>query len=109
VLDAGTVTAAYRPLAKFPSIVRDVSFVAKRAVTFSSIRDAIAQQQVDLCRGVSFVDVYEGKGLAADERSITIRLAYRSDERTLVEDDVAPIHQQRVSEIEKKLGVKQRI
>ena len=109
VLDADTVAAAYQPLAKFPSIVRDVSFVTKRDVTFSSIRDAIAERQIDLCRGVSFVDVYEGKGLAADERSLTIRLAYRSDERTLVEDDVAPIHQQIVSEIEKKLGVKQRI
>jgi phenylalanyl-tRNA synthetase beta chain len=109
VLDAGTAVAAYQPLAKFPSIVRDVSFVARRDVTFSSIRDAIVEQQIDLCRGVSFVDVYEGKGLAADERSITIRLAYRSDERTLVEDDVAPIHQQIVLETEKKLGVKHRI
>ena len=37
---------------------------------------------------VAFVDVYEGKGVSEDQRSITVRLEYRSDERTLIEDEV---------------------
>jgi phenylalanyl-tRNA synthetase beta subunit len=56
-----------------------VSLVAKKATTFASIRDSVASHQAELLRGVDFVDVYEGKGLADDERSITIRLEYRSD------------------------------
>ena len=52
---------------------------------------------------------FEGQGIAADERSLTIRLEYRSDERTLVEDEVEAIHKQIVERIERELAVKQRV
>ena len=69
----------------------------------------ITNQGFELCKNVSFVDVYEGKGMADDERSITIRLEYRSDERTLVEVEVEEIHAKILAEIESKLAAKQRI
>jgi len=100
--------AIYQPLAKYPGISRDVSFVAKRSITLDSIRDAIASQQAELCRAIQFVDVYEGKGLADDERSITIRLEYRSDERTLIEDEVEALHEGLVSFAQEKLPIKRR-
>src|SRR5207249_366324 len=87
VLDAQTTSVVYRPLAKYPGITRDVSLLAKRDVTFAAIRQAVTEQGFELCRSVGFVDVYEGKGLAENERSVTIRLEYRSDERTLIEDE----------------------
>jgi len=99
----------YAPLSKFPSIVRDVSFAVGRDITFDSIRDAITEQGVELCRGVTFVDVYEGKGLAENERSLTIRLEYRSDARTLIEDEVENAHAQLLAAVEEKLKIKQRI
>ncbi|MEP6850739.1 MAG: phenylalanine--tRNA ligase subunit beta [Acidobacteriota bacterium] len=108
-LDAAVPLVVYRPLPKYPSIVRDVSFAANRGVGFADIREAIADQQADPCRSVQFVDVYEGKGLADDERSITIRLEYRSDERTLLESEIEPVHSAIVATVEEKLGVKQRI
>ncbi len=102
-------TVIYHPLAKFPSIVRDVSFSAKRSITFAAIRDSVVEAHFNICRNIEFVDVYEGKGMADDERSITIRLEYRSDERTLVEDEVEAVHQQLLSQIEQKLAIKPRV
>ncbi|MEO6656176.1 MAG: hypothetical protein ABIO36_08860, partial [Pyrinomonadaceae bacterium] len=101
-------TVAYRPLTKFPGIVRDVSFVVDRITTFASIRDSIVEQNYELCRNVMFVDIYEGKGLTEDERSITVRLEYRSDERTLIEDEVESLHSQIVADVEQKLSIKVR-
>ena len=109
VLDQPISVAAYRPLARFPGISRDVSFVAPRSVTFAAIRDAVNEEGFELCRSVEFVDVYEGKGMAENERSITIRLEYRSPERTLVEDEVEALHQQIIAAIEQKLSIKPRI
>jgi phenylalanyl-tRNA synthetase beta chain len=100
--------AIYQPLAIYPGISRDVSFNAKRSVTYASIREAIVDQQAELCRSVEFVDVYEGKGLADDERSITLRLEYRSDERTLVEAEAEALHERLVSTAEQKLGINRR-
>lgn len=108
ILSNPSAPLAYAPLAKYPGITRDVSFVAKRSVTFAEIRDAAVAQGFALCRSVQFVDVYEGKGLAADERSITIRLEYRSDETTLIEEEVEALHQQIVAAINRETGVTQR-
>jgi phenylalanyl-tRNA synthetase beta chain len=107
-LEQASVRPAYRPLARFPGISRDVSFLVKRSLSYVEIRDAIAEQRADLCRDVEFVDIYEGKGLADDERSLTVRLEYLSDVRTLVEDEVEALHEQIVSAVEKRLGIRRR-
>jgi len=107
-LAAPQQTAVYTPLAKYPSISRDVTFTAKRDVTYNSIRKAVVEQAYELCRSVDFVDVYEGKGVVDDERAITIRLEYRSDERTLVEDEVEALHKQIITKIQQDLPIKLR-
>ena len=109
VLEAPVSQIIYRPLAKYPAIVRDVSLLAKRDITFAAIREAVTEQRFELCKKVGFVDIYEGKGLADDERSITIRLEYRSDERTLIEDEVEAMHKEIVAQIGRKLGIKPRL
>lgn len=99
----------YRPLPKYPAVIHDISFVAPRDVTFANVCDAIAVQNAELCRGVEFVDVYEGPGLAENERSITVRLEYRSDERTLVEEEVDEVHRRIIASVIDNLGVRLRI
>jgi phenylalanyl-tRNA synthetase beta chain len=108
-LAAITDAPIYRPLGKYPSITRDVSLVVDRKVTFEDIRRAIVEQERELCRSVSFVDVFEGSGLGDNERSITIRLEYRSDERTLVEAEVEEVHSRLINELEQKTTARQRI
>ena len=98
----------YRPLPRYPGIARDVSFVADRRVTFDSICDEIQSQSPDLCRNVEFVDIYEGKGLEENERSITIRFEYRSDERTLTDEDVDPVHRRLIDSVVQALGLRLR-
>ncbi|MEP6704519.1 MAG: phenylalanine--tRNA ligase subunit beta, partial [Acidobacteriota bacterium] len=98
----------YRPLPKYPSVVLDVSFLVNRGISFEDIRTSILAQGRELCRAVGFVDVYEGKGIGADERSLTIRLEYRSDERTLVESEVDGVHGQLIEGVEKDLNIRRR-
>jgi len=99
----------YTPLPRFPSIVRDVSFTVTRDTSFDDVRLSIIERGVDLCRSVSFVDIFEGKGLGENERSLTIRIEYQSDERTLTEDEIEPIHRDIVRSVEAELKINQRI
>jgi phenylalanyl-tRNA synthetase beta chain len=98
----------YRPLPKYPSISRDVSFVADRSVSFAGIRDALVGQGVELLRSIEFVDVFEGKGMSESERSITVRLEYRSDAGTLIESETEALHGKIIAELERELGVRTR-
>ncbi len=108
LLEAKEKTILYQPLPVYPSIVRDVSLLVKRDVSFADVQRTIAEQKFELCRKIEFVDVYEGAGVADDQRSITIRLEYRSDERTLLEEEVETIHGQILKVLETNLNAKQR-
>ena len=108
LLRAKELDILYQPLPNFPSIVRDVSLLAKRSIGFADIKNAIEAEDFELLRKVEFVDIYEGKGMTDDERSTTIRFEYRSDERTLLEEEIEKIHTQILQNLEAKLGAKQR-
>ena len=109
LLKSDEQTLIYQPLANYPSIVRDASLLVKRDITFSEIQTFIFQLGFELCRSAEFVDVYEGKGIKDNERSITIRLNYRSDERTLLDEEVDSVHREILQSIEAKFGATQRI
>ena len=108
VLDRSVKNPIYRPLPKFPGITRDVSLIADRDIQYAVMRDAIIEQNAELLKSVDFVDVYEGKGMAEGERSVTIRIEYRSDDRTLVDSEIDGLHLQVLSELERKTGARPR-
>lgn len=106
LLNSAEDTAMYIPPPVYPSVERDVSMAVPRDVSFESVRTEIIAMGFELCRSVGFVDVFEGKGLADDERSVTIRLEYRSDERTLTEEEVDPIHGEILENLRTKMGLR---
>ncbi len=108
LLEAAEQKIIYRPLPIYPGSVRDISLLVKRDIGFADIKRAITEQNFDLCRRVEFVDVYEGKGVSDDARSITIRLEFRSDERTLLDEEVETINRQILNVLESKTGAKLR-
>jgi phenylalanyl-tRNA synthetase beta chain len=99
---------AYTPLARFPSIVRDVSLMVARDVTFAELLRTVSEQQIKECREAKLVDVYEGASLPEDKRSVTLRLEYRSDERTLRDEEVDEMHARVVAALEKSYDAKMR-
>lgn len=108
VLSRNTSAVFYRPLPKYPSIVRDVSFIVGRDVSFDDVRSAVIDHGAEICRNVGFVDVFEGKGIEAGKRSLTIRLEYRSDERTLLDDEVTQVHAEILKTLSDTLGIEPR-
>jgi phenylalanyl-tRNA synthetase beta chain len=108
ILAMPTAPVNYHPLPRLPGVVRDVSFAVERSVSFDAIRNAVDSQNVELCRSVEFVDLYEGKGIADNERSVTVRFEYRSDERTLVDDEVDQAHARIVSAVTNSLSARLR-
>lgn len=107
-LEEKTPPVLYHPLPKYPTVLRDVSLLVKRSVSFADIQKLVRENAPEICRSVEFVDVYEGKGVADDERSITIRLEYRSNERTLIDAEIDEIHGSIIKSLEGNLDAKQR-
>jgi phenylalanyl-tRNA synthetase beta chain len=109
LLNAKEEPAAYTPLARYPSSVRDASLLVNRRVTFAELLQTVKERNVANCRKTSLVDVYEGKGIPEDKRSITLRFEYRSDERTLKDEDVDAMHSQIINALNQKYEAEQRV
>jgi phenylalanyl-tRNA synthetase beta chain len=104
-LPASDVTSVqYKPLARYPSIVRDVTLLVGRDTTFAGLSEAVREQRVEECRDVQLVGVYEGPNIPEEKRSITLRVEYRSDDRTLRDDEVEEIHRRLVAAVAQKFA-----
>jgi phenylalanyl-tRNA synthetase beta chain len=76
------------PLPRFPSIVRDVSLLLDEALPAAAVRGTIrAAAPATLVSVVEF-DRYQGKGIPDGRISLSLRLTFRSADRTLTDDEV---------------------
>ncbi len=82
----------YSPLPRYPSVTRDISLLVNRNVAVEEIFNAVNDQRVADCRSVKLVGTFEGGSIPPSKRSVTIRLEYRSDERTLRDEEVEERH-----------------
>jgi len=82
----------YSPLPRYPSVTRDISLLVNRSVALDEIFAAVNNQQVADCRSVKLVGTFEGGNIQSSKRSVTLRLEYRSDERTLRDEEVEEYH-----------------
>lgn len=82
--------ARYVAMSLYPEVVRDLAFTVKKNITHAEIVAAIGSQ-VPLFKKVELFDVFAGKGVATDKKSVAYHLTYGNDERTLtaLEVDVA--------------------
>lgn len=85
-LKVGKLTATIPP--KFPSVSRDLAFVIAKDVPYEDIARELSRSDA-LLRKVEVFDVYEGENIAPTKKSVALTLTYRSDERTLKEEEVA--------------------
>ncbi|HSE15465.1 MAG TPA: hypothetical protein VLB46_00335, partial [Pyrinomonadaceae bacterium] len=82
----------YSPLPRYPSVMRDISLLVDRNVSLDEIFAAVNNQHVADCRSVKLVGTFEGGNIESSKRSVTLRLEYRSDERTLRDEEVEAYH-----------------
>jgi phenylalanyl-tRNA synthetase beta chain len=53
---------------------------------------------------VEIFDVYRGNGVEEGYKSIAVSISYRSNEKTLSENDITPIHKQVINQLSDKLN-----
>ena len=94
----------YTKLDRYPAITRDLALVVKSGLEAGRLLALAGEFEEPLIRGVRIFDLYQGEPLADDEKSIGLRVGYRSLERTLTEDEITPIHQRLIEFLMEKTG-----
>ncbi|MGH9900778.1 MAG: phenylalanine--tRNA ligase subunit beta, partial [Pyrinomonadaceae bacterium] len=104
LLETEPTPVRYAPLARHPSVARDISLIAGRRVTFAEMKRAVLDLGIGECRGVALVDVFEGGSVPEGKRSVTLRVEYRADDRTLRDEEVDGMHRRVVGTLETRFG-----
>lgn len=108
LLEAPELPVLYKPLPRFPSIVRDMSLLVDRGVTLAELIEAIESEKAQYFVGAQFVGTYEGEGIPETKRSITLRFEYRADDRTLRDEEVDAVHWPVVEALKQKFNAEVR-
>lgn len=99
----------FKEVSKFPPITRDISFVVPKTFTPNDYFDLIREIGGELVEEVSLLDKYENdKKFGADKMSYTYRIIYRSNERTLLTEEVEPIQNKVIEETKKQFNAEVR-
>ncbi len=96
----------YRPSPSFPSVRRDVSLLIGRGTRSGDILEFM--KRFDFVEEVGVSDVYKGSEIPEGYISVTFYSIFRSDERTLTDEEVNEIFERMVNEVVSKFGVKRR-
>jgi len=104
LLESAQRTIHYKPLPRYPSVVRDVTLLVGRDNSFAELLDAVESEHVADYSSAKLVGTYEGKNIPEDKRSVTLRIEYRSEEGTLRDEEVEERHRGLVDSLLKKFN-----
>jgi phenylalanyl-tRNA synthetase beta subunit len=103
LLNACEEELEYAPIAKFPSVMRDLSIMVEPATKVDDVLNVIENTGGTLLVDADLLDIYEGEDEAADvvpQKSMLFRLIFQSSERTLTDEEVNKAVEEIMSAIE---------
>lgn len=98
----------YTHLPKYPSIYRDIAIVLDNNIKSDDVYRIIRDTDNSILKEIILFDYYEGKQIPDGKKSLAYSLVYRSDDRTLTDDDVNPLHEKVIKNLKDKLGAELR-
>ncbi len=97
-----------RALPSFPGIERDMALLVDDSVASLTVENTIRGAAGPLLESLAVFDVYRGKGVPANMRSIAYRAAFRAEDRTLTDEDADRTMKQILTRLKEDLGVERR-
>ncbi len=108
---------ALQPVSRHQPVERDIAIVVKESVSHAAVIDAIRQPGSTLLRDAVLFDVYRSKkavdgsaagGLAADEKSLAVRLTLSRDDATLTDDEIETVVKAAVDSLARQVAARLR-
>ncbi len=98
----------FRPLPRFPAVLRDVAVVVDSSVQGQHILDAISEVAPPLVEEVRVFDEYTGAPIPQGKKSIAYSISYRAADRTLTDEEVNALHEDLVARLVARVAVEVR-
>tara|TARA_B100000579_G_scaffold427840_1_gene437056 strand:+ start:12354 stop:14828 length:2475 start_codon:yes stop_codon:yes gene_type:complete len=98
----------YKDYPTVPSMERDIALIHSKKYSCSEIINLIKKSGKPLLEKVELIDRYEGSSIPENSISQAFRIRYRDPVKTLVEEDINPIHEKIRNSLKEKLNAELR-
>lgn len=108
ILAAEPARKTAQPIPRYPAVTRDMAMLAPASVTHGQVRRVLENAGESLLARVELFDLFTdatGGKLAPGEKSMAYSLTYRSEERTLLADEVHAAHSRLKERLKAELAV----
>lgn len=104
LLAAADLDRKYKQLPKFPAVERDIAVVVAEEITAGQIEEIIRNKGGKLVEAVKLFDIYRGTQIEKGYKSMAWAIIYRSEDKTLTEEDVVKVHNKILSSLANQVG-----
>ena len=94
----------FHELSRFPEVRRDLALIAHKDVAASAVLDVIRENAGEWLTDLRLFDVYQGKGIDPDRKSLAVGLTWQHPSRTLNDDEVNTTTQNILTSLEQRLN-----
>ena len=108
ILQQSDMNIKYKSLPKFPSVARDIAIVVTEEITAGQVEEIIRNKGGKLIEEVKLFDIYKGSQIKEGYKSMAYSIVYRSDEKTLSEEDITKVHNKIVNSLVNQVGAELR-
>lgn len=98
----------YRPLQRFPSAERDLAVIVSEEVTAAELKEAIMKTGEHILADCRLFDIYRGKQIPDDKKSMAYALVYQADDRTLTDEAINSKHEEIKQTLVERFGAELR-
>ncbi|MBZ0179003.1 MAG: phenylalanine--tRNA ligase subunit beta [Melioribacteraceae bacterium] len=82
------VEKRFKPLLKFPKVLRDFAFIVDSNISAGEIEKVILEKSSKLLKNIKLFDIFESKSIGEGKKSLAFELEYFDVSRTLTEEEV---------------------
>ena len=104
LLDKKVGKMKYKEISKFPSVKKDLAIVVDKDITSEEIATVIKKAGGSTLNKIEVFDVYTGKGIDEDKKSIAYSLTFEKMDRTLTDEEINESIAKIVEMLNKKMG-----
>jgi len=85
---SGGPLPAFHELSRYPEVRRDLAVLVDRSLPAENVLTAVREAAGDSLRDLRLFDVYQGKGIDPQRKSLALGLTFQHSSRTLTEDEI---------------------
>lgn len=104
----------YEEVPKFPAVERDIAIIVDESIEVGELEKAITKKCKKLLKGkksleeLKLFDIYRDAKLGENKKSVAYSLIFRDKTKSLSDDEINPVMEEVIKELEEKFGAELR-